>query len=322
MNKPVFYIILFVLLPFSGAAQNLVPNPSFEDTIYCPSWINDYASCTFWNSATSASPDVFHSCVIGTGGVPFNDFGYQLPDHGEAYAGLITYASASSEENYREYLTVELLEPLQAGIEYNWCISASLMDNASYGSNNIGVSLTSNAVSSVTQENLTSVPVYGNHSSIVIDMENWSRLGGSFIANGNEKYVTIGNFFDDASTAVSWVQNNASIGEYAYYYIDNVYIGIGGCLQSEMIVPNVFTPDGDGVNDYFNTKDMGVENKSISVLNRWGEIVFESDEFNSSWDGTHRSKPCKEGTYYYIIRYKNLESNEDERKSGFVQLIR
>ena len=86
-----------------------------------------------------------------------------------------------------------------------------------------------------------------------------------------------------------------------------------------LFVPNVFTPNGDGKNDYFEI--MGVDNPCINVnklmiFNRWGLKVFEADENQLRWDGTANGKKLTEGVYFYILEGKELE------KSGSVTLLK
>ena len=70
-------------------------------------------------------------------------------------------------------------------------------------------------------------------------------------------------------------------------------------------LPNVFTPNGDGNNDHFKlkgTSDPCYDFMSVTIFNRWGQKVFESDDSNFKWDGTHKGKgDCKSGTYYVLI---------------------
>src|SRR5690349_11568305 len=87
---------LLVLLFFnshSSFAQNLVQNPSFEDTISCPTSIDQLFKAINWYSFRD-SPEYFHECdnpINGAVGVPENSFGYQYPHSGSAYAGIIPY---------------------------------------------------------------------------------------------------------------------------------------------------------------------------------------------------------------------------------------
>jgi hypothetical protein len=114
------FLLLFYSLVFSANVfgQNLVPNPSFEDTITCPYYNGSLAPIANWHSFGN-SVDCFHSCS-STMRVPNSPFGYQYPHSGEAMIGLVTYVWPSSPgwPNYREYAGVKLLDTLNIGTKY------------------------------------------------------------------------------------------------------------------------------------------------------------------------------------------------------------
>ncbi|MEO1653705.1 MAG: gliding motility-associated C-terminal domain-containing protein, partial [Bacteroidota bacterium] len=66
--------------------------------------------------------------------------------------------------------------------------------------------------------------------------------------------------------------------------------------------PNVFTPNGDGVNDLWEVPLLNsFETARIQIFNRWGDRVFESTGYNVPWDGTFNGNPVANSTYYYVI---------------------
>ena len=73
-------------------------------------------------------------------------------------------------------------------------------------------------------------------------------------------------------------------------------------LQPMLSIPNVFTPNGDGFNDYFEIKYDGVEKYEVNVYDRYGNLIFSTNSPNVSWDGTYKGKPVPSGTYYYVVR--------------------
>ncbi|MEZ5197911.1 MAG: gliding motility-associated C-terminal domain-containing protein [Bacteroidales bacterium] len=97
--------------------------------------------------------------------------------------------------------------------------------------------------------------------------------------------------------------------ENPYYYVE---VKQGMCLNSDTVkvelfevwVPIVITPNGDGWNDVFEP-DMnswnGIQKHSMEVFSRWGEKVWESDDFPSGWDGKQNGRYVSEGTYYWIL---------------------
>jgi len=83
-------------------------------------------------------------------------------------------------------------------------------------------------------------------------------------------------------------------------------------------IPNVFTPNGDGVNDFFEIVGLGLfaENE-LYVFNRWGNEVFHQNHYQNNWNGQH----LEEGTYYYALRVK-MENGQWETFKGYLTLMR
>ena len=85
--------------------------------------------------------------------------------------------------------------------------------------------------------------------------------------------------------------------------------GGGGGGLPKILVPNAFSPNGDGVNDtWVITSLSAYPGATVDVFNRYGQVVFHSDNANKAWDGTLNGSPLPMGTYYYIIDPKNNES--------------
>jgi gliding motility-associated-like protein len=88
-------------------------------------------------------------------------------------------------------------------------------------------------------------------------------------------------------------------------------------------VPNVFTPNGDGLNDaWFVDLDRPLFFEVV-IYNRWGRIVYESNSHLLAWDGIHykSDEPCSEGTYFFILRGLDFEGKGFE-ETGTITLIR
>ncbi|MBK9329011.1 MAG: gliding motility-associated C-terminal domain-containing protein [Sphingobacteriales bacterium] len=114
------------------------------------------------------------------------------------------------------------------------------------------------------------------------------------------------------------------------YFADSLFIN--GCpnegkgsawvfiLMDECVIPNTFTPNGDGINDVFSIPC--VRNKTeFSVYNIWGVELYSSENYLNDWDGNYNGAPLPEGTYYYSFRYRNLD-NDEYNKAGFISLRR
>lgn len=88
-----------------------------------------------------------------------------------------------------------------------------------------------------------------------------------------------------------------------------------------LVVPNVFSPNGDGVNDYFFPKFVNVESLEFWVLNKWGETIFYTDDRNSpGWDGKINGEPALPGNYVYKLRYKTVDGRVETETEVFLLL--
>ena len=100
-------------------------------------------------------------------------------------------------------------------------------------------------------------------------------------------------------------------------------------LDSRMWIPSAFSPNGDGVNDLFFPVAVGVYNDSpldelrfwMQIYNRWGELLFESNNLFIGWDGTFNGVDCPEGVYSYSIKTIGVDNAKLIRK-GTVTLLR
>jgi gliding motility-associated-like protein len=71
----------------------------------------------------------------------------------------------------------------------------------------------------------------------------------------------------------------------------------------KLYVPQVFTPNGDGINEVFLPQGNGILTYHIDIYNRWGANIFSSDNINTGWDGTFNNNIQAQGTYFYVINY-------------------
>jgi len=94
-------------------------------------------------------------------------------------------------------------------------------------------------------------------------------------------------------------------------------------VRGELYVPNAFTPDGDGLNDIFKAEGLDIVQFNMKVFNRWGDLIFESDDINEGWNGSSGNKSyfSPPGIYQYIIIAQEHKGEVFEYR-GHVNLLR
>lgn len=100
--------------------------------------------------------------------------------------------------------------------------------------------------------------------------------------------------------------------------VDSILVGLD-CIN-DIIIPNSFTPNGDGRNDVFEINGSVTFDFELRIFNRWGEVVFLSDNKNQGWDGSLKGNPVQEGFYNYLVNYSI--GKEEKIKKGSIYLYR
>jgi len=141
-------------------------------------------------------------------------------------------------------------------------------------------------------------------------------------------YWNFGNGNLDTTTNLNFSPNQTFYGTNTYTVTLVASNGIDGCNDTTSLliyiditpfieVPNVFTPNNDGVNEYFTVNYKGYKDLNMIIFNRWGNKMFETTNLNVGWDGAGAS----EGTYYYIVTGKSI-NNEPFESKGYLTLLR
>ncbi|MEI7803334.1 MAG: hypothetical protein WCI97_11845, partial [Bacteroidota bacterium] len=219
-----FFLLLKVNLLF---AQNLVPNNGFDNYSVCPSTSSQIITPP-WTTPVgqTGTPDYMNACFVGGAGaqgVPVNFYGNQIPVSPDGYYGMITHYGGGVE--VREYLTAQLTSPLIAGQTYQVGFSVSLSDNFEFATDHFGAYLSNTSPTwngTYTAMNTYTAQVDNGAGNVITDMVGWTLISGTYVAVGGEQFITIGNFFDDASTTI--VNVNAGGLQWAYYYMDEAFV--------------------------------------------------------------------------------------------------
>jgi gliding motility-associated-like protein len=150
--------------------------------------------------------------------------------------------------------------------------------------------------------------------------------------------------FNDVTlpTITNWAWNfgdggtsNIQTPNYSYsgpgtYNVQLIVTNAAGCLDTVMatvivdynegvVIPNIFSPNGDGINDSFFITHNGFKDFHIDIFNRWGQKLYSSDAANFAWDGKDTNgQYVSDGTYYFILKGTSLGGKEyDEHGSVY-----
>ncbi len=239
MNRTLVIAPLLIAAP--AGAQNIVPNPSFENLTDCPSYYGQFGFVSDWFPMNGGNPDLYNPCATNPEvSAPSNVFGYQQPASGIGYVGMWGWSGQTiSGFGYREIIGARLIEPLIAGHQYWFSMKVSWTSgfpnpngHTGFASNNMGVKC---AMDSLWIDSYW-IPWQGHanyHSvDIITDSVNWTLLSGSFVVDSAYQFIYIGNFYDDVSTSVQ--QMDASGQYFSYYYADDVCLSPfpGSCPEA------------------------------------------------------------------------------------------
>ncbi|WKZ65027.1 MAG: hypothetical protein QY325_09655 [Flavobacteriales bacterium] len=195
-------------IPYTTHAQNLVPNPGFEETDSCWHTLG-LGALQDWYSAF-LTPDHLQNCLPygSVNGIPMNLWTYQQPYEGNSCVGIFTYHTDGSSEQ-REWIMVPLLEPMAVGQTYycSFRMNAAFGGNAQYpqiwlANSNVGMLFTTyNGQWNGGDPYPAALnQAHVRYTQVLTDTVGWTLVSGSFAADSAYQYLMIGNFFSNALT--------------------------------------------------------------------------------------------------------------------------
>ena len=163
----------------------------------------------------------------------------------------------------------------------------------------------------MTQDPMQGLPVQFENASVNAWSYTWAfgDGNGSFLVNPIHTYTQSGAY---EITLIATNQEGC---------IDSISKWIDIAPERYIYLPNSFTPDGDGLNEYFYGRFIGLMSARFYIFNRWGEEVFFSDQLNFVWDASYEGVPVQDGTYTWYLIYE-IEKGIYEDLSGHVNVIR
>jgi outer membrane protein OmpA-like peptidoglycan-associated protein len=260
--------LLFLWGMCAGFSQNLVINPSFEDHMACPVRLGNFNEDVIeWSTPTNGSTDYFHSCSEAMG-TPKNFNGTQIADFGEGYAGFYLYAP----NDYREYMQAKLITPLKKGVTYELSFFVSLAERSDFAINEFGVVFSEQPLDFEIHKELSKMHLYTDtdnsftyleigYSHFANDTKDWMLVSTPYVAKGNEQFMTLGNFKNNARTRKFLFKKGAKQG--AYYYVDMVTLS---STEAE-------TPD--------DIADASIKKEtfSLNTTHLFQHVLFDFDEY-------------------------------------------
>ncbi len=268
------------------AQLNLIPNPSFEDFRVRPlGWYYKGAQYNrvirYWRSPTAASPDAYNPDVRVPRHWAEKGFGEQTPHSGGGMTGLTLYGCADGKPHCREYIQAQLIEPLVPGQRYAFSMWVAALERG-LRCNRLGAAFTAAPLQYNDDRRLSLQPL-AVFTKVANPGKAWKELRLEFVATGEEAYIVIGNFADDAATLTAAAPAEPAL-PFAYYYIDDV------SLQKVNPILKVSTPaseltdhvlrPGEALtlrNVYFDTDSDELQPRSFRELNKLVQLMERYD---------------------------------------------
>ncbi|TND08601.1 MAG: hypothetical protein FD123_2105 [Bacteroidetes bacterium] len=306
-------IIAILMLASAPAclAQNLVPNPSFEDTSGCSFPLPQIDCLDDWNIFSGPG-----NPVMNTADLCYNGAVFFPPSTIPAYDGT-KYIGIDCQPINSEFVQVRLSQPLQAGMSYCVSFYAAVCDQTPLAAPSLGAYF---SATPLLANPFTAGMSAHVQSTISFSTTQWQQVSGTYIAAGGEEYLTLGGF------------QNASVTNLTYMYID--FVDVTACpvipptppvpnnniTGGTIYLPNAFTPNGDGTNDFFPALGEKVTEFSLQIFDRWGQLIFSSDNLARQWDGKYRNRDVQQDVYVYKL-FCRIDS-EPLQRTGTVTVVR
>lgn len=203
---------------------NLVPNPSFEDYTACPSFASQLDRAAPWFNPNLGTPEYYNACATAASymSLPAGTTGhFQYPRTGNGFAGI--YVFRTDIQNMREYVEVQLSQPLQPNQCYYLEFYVNVPNDHPFACDGIGAFVSNGEMTSTNANPFMVTPQIQNpNGNLITDTLGWTKISGYFTAVGGENHITIGNFKNDANTNWTQIHQNVWYTTSAYLYVDDV----------------------------------------------------------------------------------------------------
>ncbi len=212
-----------------------------------------------------------YSLLSTTGSSPYS---YSLPDASDTYYYRLTYSDNCNNISLPSTSTCPvILQGAQTG-------SSIILTWNTYSGQNAGTS--SYAVQKIDEAGnvLSEIPVTGTTYTETVTL--------------TEPYLNYRIKVTTSNPAFTTSFSNNSLFKF----------------EAQVFVPDIFTPNGDGVNDHFTVKSKYVSTYNITIYTRWGEVVYVGSDINTGWNGMNNTEYAQDGAYTYKIIGTDIHNNE------------
>lgn len=325
----VFFILIFlysILHSELCSAQNLVPNPSFEQYTLCPDYQGQIIRLLNWYDPTQSSADFFSTCATNNMvAVPQNFVGTQNARTGNNYVGICTqYLTHTPDLYISEAVQVQLTQPL-LNKTYYASFYVSLADSSEYCTKSIAASFSDTATHINNPWFLLDFPKHIFANQILNDTSNWKQIDGYYRAHGGEQYITLGYFRNDTTAIDSiWFQNiyaGGILDTGFYYYIDDVLVIdsalVGITEYSEQQTENQNFILNEQNNNIFCINDLVHESVLIEICDLFGKRIISKKFSVENINRCLTLDFLESGIYVYSIVTENII-----KKKGFILNIK
>ncbi len=225
-------LLLFIFLIFTTQAQvaNLVENGSFEIIKGKVKGLGCVEASADWKNVTSAKADLFVKenklPILLTSG---NTYGKEDPKEGDNYAGLVVYSP--KDKIARNYITSPLAQPMLKGKKYCVSMYISLAEGSKFATNNLGINFHKKQPKQEDNKTIVEKTAILHHQSKMVNATyGWEKVCGTYIAEGGEEFITIGNFTATDKTktekAIKIKDYKGVLSDFAYYFIDDISVSM------------------------------------------------------------------------------------------------
>ncbi len=306
------FLFAAIFMINESESQNLVSNSGFETISSCPGAQSQLSNATGWSKppGSGTTPDLFHSCHPGGAlsctniDLPGGWAGNIVARSGDAAAGVLAKYDFCG--NCREYIQTQLTTTLNSGTKYNIEYYVICPPTCKYETNGLDCYI-GNQISQPGNQPITAFVPQIN-SPLVTKSMGWTLVSGTYTANGTERFITLGNFRNDAGTlsnTVTGITGCALSSNAATYLFDDVSVEEEVLLDGNLLFFEVEKEE-----DKYTKLEWSVSNpqdyEHLIVQRSEDGINFRSiGEVLEAGVNEYTDLLPQQGTNYYRLRFKN-----------------